>query len=147
MQQDSDSYEASGERIIISGGSRTSSVLLSRPSNENIFSGRSRKSSDPLCTIPIELARRLAIARWAPIPLRLIVGYGFLAHGLAKLSRGPGSFAAILHAIGVPAPHFMAKLFGYPTFWVNRLKLPAEELGAVPDASGNSLTHLVQFLA
>ena len=23
------------------------------------------------------------------------------------------------------------RLFGYPTFWVNRLKLPAEELGAV----------------
>ena len=40
-----------------------------------------------------------------------------------------------------------AKLFGYPTFWVNRLKLPAEELGAVPDASGDSLTQLVQFLA
>ena len=40
-----------------------------------------------------------------------------------------------------------AKLFGYPTFWVNRLKLTAEELGAVPDASGDSLTQLVQFLA
>ncbi len=39
-----------------------------------------------------------------------------------------------------------AKLFGYPTFWVNRLGLPAEELGAVPDASGDSLMHLVQFL-
>jgi len=40
-----------------------------------------------------------------------------------------------------------AKLFGYPTFWVNRLKLPVEELGAVPDASGNSLSDLLQFLA
>jgi 2-haloacid dehalogenase len=39
-----------------------------------------------------------------------------------------------------------AKLFGYPTFWVNRLKLPLEELGAVPDASGNSLADLLQFL-
>jgi 2-haloacid dehalogenase len=39
-----------------------------------------------------------------------------------------------------------AKLFGYPTFWVNRLKLPAEELGAVPDGSGSSLLDLVQFL-
>ena len=49
-----------------------------------------------------------ALARWAPIPLRLIIGYGFIAHGLAKLSRGPDAFAAILAAIGVPAPHFMA---------------------------------------
>ncbi|HEY2913326.1 MAG TPA: haloacid dehalogenase type II [Candidatus Angelobacter sp.] len=39
-----------------------------------------------------------------------------------------------------------AKSFGYPTFWVNRLKLPAEELDAVPDASGGSLLDLVQFL-
>lgn len=39
-----------------------------------------------------------------------------------------------------------AKLFGYPTFWVNRLKLPAEELDAVPDASGGRLLDLVQFL-
>src|SRR5262249_41259776 len=49
-----------------------------------------------------------ALARWAPIPLRLIVGFGFLQHGFAKLSRGPDAFAAILQALGVPAPHFMA---------------------------------------
>jgi len=48
------------------------------------------------------------IARWAPVPLRLIVGYGFMEHGFAKLARGPEAFAAILHAIGVPAPHVMA---------------------------------------
>ena len=50
------------------------------------------------------------VARWAAIPLRLIVGYGFMEHGFAKLSRGPESFAAILHTIGVPAPHLMAWL-------------------------------------
>jgi len=48
------------------------------------------------------------IARWAPIPLRLIVGYGFMEHGFAKLDKGPEAFAAILHALGVPAPHLMA---------------------------------------
>src|SRR6267154_3574243 len=51
---------------------------------------------------------RPSIARWAPIPLRLIVGYGFMEHGYAKLSRGPEAFAAILHTMSVPAPHFMA---------------------------------------
>jgi 2-haloacid dehalogenase len=40
-----------------------------------------------------------------------------------------------------------AKLFGYPTFWVNRLKLPAEKLDATPDGTGDSLTRLVRFLA
>jgi putative oxidoreductase len=52
---------------------------------------------------------RVSIARWAPIPLRLIVGYGFMQHGFAKLMRGTSSFAAILHQLGVPAPHLMAQ--------------------------------------
>src|SRR5262245_53772695 len=56
----------------------------------------------------IALLRPLPIARWAPIPLRLIVGYGFLAHAFSKLSRGPDAFAAILQAIGVLGPHVMA---------------------------------------
>lgn len=51
---------------------------------------------------------RTTIVRWAAVPLRLIVGYGFLAHGYAKLARGPDAFAAILQAIGVPAPHLAA---------------------------------------
>jgi putative oxidoreductase len=45
---------------------------------------------------------------WAPIPLRMIVGYGFMAHGYAKIARGPEHFVAIVHAIGVPAADFMA---------------------------------------
>src|SRR6516165_10605805 len=48
----------------------------------------------------IDLISRSPIARWAPIPLRLIVGYGFMQHGFAKLARGPDAFPAILHAIG-----------------------------------------------
>jgi 2-haloacid dehalogenase len=39
-----------------------------------------------------------------------------------------------------------AKAFGYPTFWVNRLDTPAEELGAVADASSHDLSPLPQFL-
>jgi putative oxidoreductase len=45
-----------------------------------------------------------SVARCAPIPLRLIVGFGFMQHGFAKFSKGPEAFAAILHAIGVPPP-------------------------------------------
>jgi putative oxidoreductase len=51
---------------------------------------------------------QLPMARWAPIPLRLIVGYGFMAHGFAKLSKGPDAFAAILQGIGVPWPGLMS---------------------------------------
>jgi putative oxidoreductase len=36
------------------------------------------------------------------------VGYGFIAHGFAKVMNGPDRFAASLHALGVPASHLMA---------------------------------------
>jgi len=39
-----------------------------------------------------------------------------------------------------------AKWFGYPTFWVNRLNLPGEELGVAPDAIGRDLTDVVSFV-
>ena len=45
---------------------------------------------------------------WYAIPLRLIVGYGFMEHGYAKLARGPQAFADILHALGMPAPTVLA---------------------------------------
>ena len=51
---------------------------------------------------------KLAQQGWALLPLRFMVGFGFAAHGYAKLSRGPDQFATILGAIGVPFPHVMA---------------------------------------
>jgi putative oxidoreductase len=45
---------------------------------------------------------------WTAIPLRLIVGYGFMEHGYAKLIHGPAHFAGILQALAVPAPELMA---------------------------------------
>ena len=39
-----------------------------------------------------------------------------------------------------------AKSFGYTTFWVNRLNLPAERLGVTPDAVGQNLSDLVSFV-
>lgn len=40
-----------------------------------------------------------------------------------------------------------AKVFGYPTFWVNRANQPVEELGVAPDATGAGMTDLVKFVA
>jgi putative oxidoreductase len=45
---------------------------------------------------------------WLAVPLRLIVGIGFMQHGWAKLSRGADAFAAILHAIGMPMSEFLS---------------------------------------
>ena len=63
--------------------------------------------------------------KWAPLPLRLIVGYGFLAHGWAKLSRGPEGFARLLEQIGAPLPEVTA--------WVSTL---IEVLGGLAILAG-----------
>jgi len=50
-------------------------------------------------------ARNNASSRqWALLPLRLVVGYGFMAHGAAKWSRGPDNFGKLLQQIGAPFP-------------------------------------------
>src|ERR1700761_7270350 len=69
-----------------------------------------RQSSEQGYRSRFSILDRASVTRWAPVPLRLIVGYGFMQHGFAKLSRGPDAFAVVLHAIGVPTPHVMAWL-------------------------------------
>jgi putative oxidoreductase len=49
-------------------------------------------------------------ARWSLLPIRLVVGFGFLSHGLAKLGRGPAKFGKLLDLIGAPLP--------VPTAWM-----------------------------
>jgi putative oxidoreductase len=41
-------------------------------------------------------------SRWTLLPLRVVIGFGFLAHGLAKLGRGPEKFGLLLQVLGVP---------------------------------------------
>jgi putative oxidoreductase len=38
------------------------------------------------------------------LPMRLVIGAGFLLHGLAKWNRGPAAFGRLLEYIGVPFP-------------------------------------------
>src|SRR3954466_2346136 len=57
--------------------------------------------------------RKAIWRQWAPLPLRLIIGFGFMAHGWAKISRGPSGFAKLLDQIGAPLPE--------ATAWVSTL--------------------------
>jgi putative oxidoreductase len=57
--------------------------------------------------------RREGYHRWAPLLLRLVIGFGFMDHGWAKLSRGPEHFEQLLVQIGAPFPHL--------TSWVSPL--------------------------
>jgi putative oxidoreductase len=65
-------------------------------------------------------------AAWYAIPLRLIIGFGFMEHGYAKLARGPNDFSNILHALGLPA----AQLLSSATILVELLGGLAVFLGA-----------------
>ncbi len=46
--------------------------------------------------------------KFAPLPLRLMIGISFIYHGLPKLGAGHADFSQSLTAMGVPAPELMA---------------------------------------
>jgi putative oxidoreductase len=77
-----------------------------------------------------DLLLGFTINRWPLLPLRLMVGFGFMEHGFAKLSRGPDAFATVPHALAVPAPHFMVwvtiltELLGGLAIFSGRLRVP-----------------------
>src|SRR5258707_12048518 len=60
-----------------------------------------------------KLLNEALLRQWVPLPLRLVIGYGFMAHGWAKLSRGPAGFAKLLDYVGTPLPE--------TTAWVSTL--------------------------
>jgi putative oxidoreductase len=68
----------------------------------------------------VSLVREFAVAplavpaSWYAVPLRLIVGFGFVEHGYAKFARGADGFIAVLHAMGLP----FADLLGWATIIV-----------------------------
>jgi putative oxidoreductase len=96
-----------------------------RTSGGFIMSWTSRIGKLALSPLPIP-------ASWYALPLRLVVGYGFIEHGYAKLARGPGEFIAVLHAMGMPFAH----LLGWATIVVEILGGSLILLGAfVPVAT------------
>jgi putative oxidoreductase len=53
--------------------------------------------------------RNAEIRQWSPLFLRLVMGYGFMVHGWAKLNHGnPAGFEKLVAQIGAPFPHVTA---------------------------------------
>src|SRR5262245_35650899 len=76
------------------------------PGKRTVYGARIRHHKRAGAVTP--MFERLVHPQWAAVPLRLIVGFGFMAHGYAKLVNGPTNFVSILQALGVPNPHVMA---------------------------------------
>jgi putative oxidoreductase len=88
-----------------------------------------------LAVSPLPLSRD-----WYALPLRLMVGFGFIEHGYAKLARGPDGFIAILQAIGMPFP----ELLGWATILIEVLGGLLVLLGAfVPVAAAPMIVVLL----
>ena len=90
--------------------SRSERITIDSHGAYGVAGERSRKKSASSPALKEGSLKKPAIAHWAALPLRLIVGYGFVAHGYAKIAKGPVHFIAILHALGVPAPELMGWL-------------------------------------
>jgi DoxX len=92
---------------------RSTEFLETRDASMSSQQANAKSTSSPVDSAGRLLARYCevvspSIARWAPLPLRLIVGYGFAAHGFAKLLRGPENFTGLLDAMGLPMPYVLA---------------------------------------
>jgi len=81
--------------------------------------------------------------------LRLIVGYGFMAHGFSKLSKGPDAFAAILQAMGVPGPHLIGVIHhtGRTTMRSRRTAGRFRDTGRLTDGRGAPRSHIYRAFA
>ncbi len=55
-----------------------------------------------------------AWSKWAPMPLRLVIGFGFIYHGFPKIFsvQGHEMFVGMLQGIGVPAAGLTAWVVG-----------------------------------
>lgn len=70
----------------------------------------------------------------------------------------PKAYALAVDKLGIPKAEILfvafagwdvagAKWYGYPTFWVNRLNVSGEELGAQPDGMSRNLSGLVEYVS
>lgn len=59
------------------------------------------------------------LERWWPLPLRILLGIGFMVHGAPKLFSGAGhaGFMGMLQQIGIPLPGLMAWVVGLVEFF------------------------------
>ena len=70
---------------------------------------------------------------WAPLPIRIVLGIGFIYHGFPKLfsAEGHQMFEGMLTQSGVPAPNIMSYLVGVVEFFGGLILIAGAYVGAV----------------
>ena len=77
-------------------------------------------------------------------------------HETCKFKTDPATYALGTQALELPAAQILfvssnawdaigATWFGYTTLWINRARLPQEQLGTEPTRTGNSLRDVLEF--
>ena len=77
-------------------------------------------------------------------------------HELRRFKTDPATYALGTQALNLPAPEILfvssnawdaigATWYGYTTLWVNRFKLPLEQLDTAPTRTGTSLSDTLSF--
>jgi putative oxidoreductase len=54
------------------------------------------------------MQNRISLVQWSYLPLRVVMGTGFIVHGWSKWSRGAAAFGKLLQFLGVPSPDLTA---------------------------------------
>jgi 2-haloacid dehalogenase len=150
---------------------RASNVALSRDAQRKLVSAYSELEPWPDTRATLlgwkNAGLRLApLSNYAPAMLQRLVEHAGLGSAFDTListdaartfKPDPQAYALGVSALGLEREQVAfaafggwdaagARWFGYPTFWVNRLGVAAEELGPGPDAAGATLAELAAFV-
>jgi 2-haloacid dehalogenase len=123
---------------------------------ENLDVLRELKARDVPCAIlsngdPEMLAVGVKSAGFGPY-----LAHVLSVHGVRRYKTDPAAYALGPQALGLPARQILfvssngwdaigATWFGYTTLWVNRQRLPLEELATEPSRTGTSLRDVLAF--
>lgn len=110
--------------------------------------------------------RIITIANFSPRMLRANAEHAGIADHFDELlstarngtyKPSPDAYALGIETLGMKKEEILfaafggwdaygAKNFGYPTYWVNRFRLPPEQLGSTPDGTSYDMAGLLQFV-
>lgn len=109
------------------------------------------------CAFLSNLSPRMLEAATASAGLEGLVGPAISTDAVRTYKPDPRAYQLGVDRLALPKEQILfvafgawdaagAKWFGYPTYWVNRLQQPAEELAATVDGEGRDLNDLERFV-